>query len=143
MKKNILKKIKHTTPEISENEIKQMFDKLIERFDKVDNNLDKIYAGTSLILASINEQEIENNVEDKLKAEQLFTEIMNRVDKLEPEKKREIGSNFNADLSAAGKLKLTIPLIPMILSYEAEFSLSSKVPIKTWKDAWKAFVKPK
>ena len=61
MKKNILKKIKHTTPEISENEIKQMFDKLIERFDKVDNNLDKIFQDVKLSTIDFNVDSNGNN----------------------------------------------------------------------------------
>jgi len=44
------------------------------------------------------------------------------------------------DLATAGKLKLSIPLVPMILSYEAELSVSVKQSLST---IWRRFFKGK
>jgi hypothetical protein len=81
--------------------------------------------------------------------EELLTVILKRLDKLDDiPTKREIGSNLNGEASAAAKLKMSIPLIPIpffekLLTYEQEFAFSTKEPLKTWKDLWKALVKPK
>jgi hypothetical protein len=44
-------------------------------------------------------------------------------------------------MTTTAKLKLVLPIIPGILSYENEFSLNTKEPIKSWKELKKIFVK--
>ena len=139
-----LQEIKVKQPHLPEHEIREMIDDLknivSQRFDKVDGNLEKVLLSIGEILASINEQEIEQNSEDKRKAEEILQAIKERLDKMDIPNKREIGENLNGELSAGGKLKLVIKL--GILQYEQDLlAYTAKEPIKHWKDLWKVFFK--
>jgi len=151
IEKRFTKKIKANKPQLSEQVIVDLINDLkqtmIERFNQQSEKLETInenILNVTNIVSSIDEKEIDQNVEDRKKADELLQAIKEKLENIEVANKREIEDKLNGELSTGAKLKLTIPLIPGILQYESDLlAFSAKEPISSWKDLWKAFFKKK
>lgn len=96
------------------------------------------------ILQSIIIKDIDNNAEDKQKADDLLQLIISKLDKLELSNKMEIAAKINGEATTGAKLKLVIPIIPYFLKYEQDIlSFTGKQKFSSWKDFWKIFVEDK
>jgi len=51
----------------------------------------------------------------------------------------ELKNKLKTETSTSAKIKLTLPLIPTILTYESDFAISGKQEFKSWRDFFKIF----
>ena len=141
---HFLRKIQASEPTLKQSEIifqiNELKKHIYRRFDDLERSNAKLLLNTEQLLSSIDEYELNIDFKEKQKAEQLLQEIETLINKTSSPTKEEALSRMNSEISTGAKLKVTIPLIPGLLTYENDLiSFTGKEPIKHWKDLWKVF----
>ncbi|HMK24847.1 MAG TPA: COR domain-containing protein [Chitinophagaceae bacterium] len=107
-----------------------LFIRLIHTFNEQQTEM------VNQLLMSIEQQQIETEESSNRLATDIINRILEKLPNLAIENKEEISVKINEEITTTGKLKLTIPLVPGILSYEKDFSKNLKIKFKSWKDLW-------
>lgn len=127
-------------PDMSIKELKSFLE---EKLGPIETAIEKIHINVDLVVNELNTLDLESDIEQKKKADQLLEDVKSLLEQhASNEKEREVLNSFNQELSTSSMLKLTIPIIPGLLKYESDLlQFSTKETIKSWKQFARSFLK--
>jgi hypothetical protein len=86
------------------------------------------------LLSELKPSEIDTNYTDKSQADELIKIILKKLEDIDISSKSEIREKLENELSTGARLKFSIPIIPLILSYESHVGFDSYQQINSWRD---------